>query len=174
MQKIILWALAVVIIAGGWYLYSAKGSAQAPSESSETPAQETADTDADAQVGVPPVVPAAKPNTEAAATPPAGALAQVIAYTDAGFSPSSVTIKKGQTIRWTDNSVSNVWPASAVHPEHGAYPQKSSSDCLGSSFDACRGLSQGESWDFTFDHAGNWKFHNHLKASQTGVVNVTE
>lgn len=166
-QKSILWFLAVIIIAGGWYLYSAKGNKSAVSENTGTPAQEAVNTGTGAIA-----VPEAGPGTGAAVSP--GVPDAVITYTDAGFVPSSVTVKKEQTVRWMNNSGSQVWPASAAHPSHGVYPQKSSSDCLGSSFDACKGLSQGESWDFKFDYAGEWKYHDHLKASQWGVVKVTQ
>lgn len=162
-QKSILWVLAVIIIAGGWYLYASKPA----QENGGVPAQEAVNTGTGAIA-----VPETGPGTGAAVSP--GVSDAVITYTDAGFVPSSVTVKKGQTVRWMNNSGSKVWPASAVHPTHGVYPQKSASDCLGSSFDACKGLAQGESWDFTFDVVGEWKFHNHLNASQRGAVNVTE
>ena len=166
MQKATLWILGLVIIIGGWYLWTQMGTS-APSENTDVFAQETADADIGVQAGnASPAVPSASSNANVPAT--------VITFTDAGFNPSSITIKKGQTVRWMNNSGSKVWPASAVHPQHSAYPQKSASDCLGSSFDACRALSQGESWDFTFTYVGNWKFHDHLHSSNTGVVNVTE
>ena len=98
-----------------------------------------------------------------------------VTYTDAGFSPSSVTIKQGQTVRFVNNSSSQeMWPASAVHPTHSVYPQKSGSDCLGSSFDACKSLKPSESWSFTFDSVGEWRYHDHLHASKTGTVVVTQ
>lgn len=168
MQKATLWILGLVIIIGGWYLF-AKSDSQAPSEAG-TQSQEQEDADIKALA---PNAPADAPDV-VVDVPQASIPETVVIYTDAGFNPSSVIIKKGQTIRWANNSGSKVWPASAVHPQHGAYPQKSASDCLGSSFDACRGLTQGESWDFKFDNGGVWKFHNHLNASHTGVVNVTE
>ena len=162
-QKSILWILAVVIIAGGWFLYSS------------TPAQEAGETDEGVSgVVASQAVPVEGANTNVTEMVVSKVPDSVITFTDAGFVPSSVTVKKGQTVRWENNSGSKVWPASAVHPSHAVYPQKSASDCLGSSFDACRGLSQGESWDFKFDEAGEWKFHNHLNSSQFGAVNVTE
>ena len=167
MQKNVLWILAVVIIAGGWFLYSSKASAPTVSENADTPLQEVAGTASGAMP-----VPGTGPVSETIVSP--AIPDAVIIYTDAGFSPSSVTVKKGQTVRWANNSGSKVWPASAVHPQHSAYPQKSASDCLGSSFDACKGLVQGESWDFKFDYVGEWKFHNHLNGAQKGAVTVTE
>lgn len=99
----------------------------------------------------------------------------LIAYTDSGYSPSTVTIKKGDTVRFVNNSTSQeTWPASAVHPTHSVYPGKTAADCLGSAFDACRGLKSGEFWEFTFNEVGTWRFHDHVHASKTGSVIVTE
>jgi len=163
MNKTVLWVLALVIIAGGWFLYSST-PAQEAGETGESVEGDTASQQ----------VPAADAAVNVTATVGVNVPAEVITFTDNGFVPSTVTVKKGQTVRWANNSGSKVWPASAVHPSHAVYPQKSASDCLGSSFDACRGLAQGESWDFTFNYVGEWKFHNHLNASQWGAVIVTE
>ncbi len=96
----------------------------------------------------------------------------LVSYTESGFSPASVTIKRGQTVRFVNNAGRETWPASAFHPTHGVYPEKSGSDCLGSSFDACRGLKPGEFWEFTFNTVGSWKYHDHLSASKTGTIVV--
>src|SRR3989344_2564675 len=168
MQKAILWVLGLIIIIVGWYLFTTEPnnspeSSQVAGEQANgavvdvTGGETKSAKNAEVTVEVSPVVPAT-----------------VITYTDTGFVPSSVTIKKGQSVRWMNNSGSGVWPASAVHPTHSIYPQKSASDCLGSSFDSCRGLAKGESWDFAFNSVGEWRFHDHLHASKTGVVNVTE
>ena len=101
--------------------------------------------------------------------------AATIAYTEGGYAPASVTIKKGETVRFANNTTAeDTWPASSVHPTHSVYPEKSSADCLGSAFDACRGLKPGESWEFTFNEVGEWRFHDHIHASKTGLVVVTE
>ena len=104
----------------------------------------------------------------------ASALAATITYTNDGFSPSTVTVRKGQTVQWVNKSDSDVWPASGSHPTHAVYPQKSSSDCLGSSFDACAAIAADASWDFTFSQIGTWKYHNHMNSSEAGTVIVTE
>lgn len=175
MQKSIVWVLGVIIIVAGWFLFTTKGTTQAPSENSETSAQESIDADTGAgSTGESSVTAAAGTGTGAGATVATNVPTTVITYTDAGFVPSSVAIKKGQTVRWENNSGSKVWPASAVHPTHSVYPQKSASDCLGSTFDACKGLQKGESWDFTFNNVGEWRFHDHLHAYNTGSVTVTE
>ncbi|MEK7147152.1 MAG: DUF5667 domain-containing protein, partial [Patescibacteria group bacterium] len=75
-----------------------------------------------------------------------------------GFSPVILKIKKGDSVIWKNSSVNPSWPASAVHPDHKAYPEKGG--CLGSKFDSCRGLKQGESFTFIFNHAGSWNYHD--------------
>jgi len=97
-----------------------------------------------------------------------------ISITDDGFVPARVTVHKGATITWKNEGENSHWPASAVHPTHSAYPEHTSEDCLGSSFDACLGLNLGESYSFRFNTVGVWGFHDHLNARMTGVVEVIE
>lgn len=94
----------------------------------------------------------------------------VVGYTDSGFSPSTLTVPKGTTVTFVNKSSKNVWPASAIHPVHKAYP--TTGGCIGSTFDACRMLAPGEEWPFIFDIAGSWKYHNHISPGQTGTIVV--
>ncbi len=94
----------------------------------------------------------------------------VVTYTDAGFSPKEVKIKAGETVVFKNESSKSMWPASAMHPTHAVYP--TTGGCLGSTFDACKGLLPGESWSFKFDIAGNWKYHDHLTPTFFGAVEV--
>ncbi len=98
----------------------------------------------------------------------------LITYTNEGFSPRDVTITSGQRIRFLNASNEETWPASGVHPTHSLYPEKQSTDCLGSSFDSCYPLKQGEFFDYTFYYTGEWRYHDHNHAYQTGSVTVTE
>lgn len=106
-------------------------------------------------------------NTQAV-TPTVGAEASeevettTIEYTDEGFNPSSVTIKSGDSVTWTNNSSSQMWVASSPHPVHTDYP----------GFDALKGMQEGESYTFTFTKTGAWKYHNHLNPSMFGEVVV--
>lgn len=93
-----------------------------------------------------------------------------ISITDAGFEPKEVKIKKGETVSWINESSRSSWPASALHPTHAVYPE--GGGCIGSAFDACRGLETGEEFSFLFNHAGTWKYHDHLAPSRTGTVIV--
>ncbi len=90
------------------------------------------------------------------------------------FEPSEITVEKGTRVRFLNESDVEVWPASAIHPTHSIYPEKSESDCLGSSFDSCRPILRGEFFAFTFDVAGEWRYHDHVRAYKTGVITVEE
>lgn len=89
---------------------------------------------------------------------------------DGKYSPRELTIKKGDTVVWTNKSDRRIWPASASHPTHRVYPAKGG--CIGSAFDACKGLNNGDSFRFTFNEAGTWKYHDHLHSSVTGAIVV--
>ena len=162
-MKNFLWALVAVVLFGGGYLLWT-GSAKAPTVVESDVNSETS------------------PNTDVDKDEDTAGIednfAASIAYSSEGFSPSTVTIKKGQTVRFLNTSNENTWPASAVHPRHQAYPGSDIKKCGGGEqgliFDACRGLIPGEMWDFTFTQAGTWKYHDHLHASKTGSVTVTE
>jgi len=67
-----------------------------------------------------------------------------------------------------------MWVASAVHPTHTLYAGTSLSEHCGNgaandSFDQC---DAGDDYSFTFKKTGEWKYHNHVNASQTGTVIV--
>jgi plastocyanin len=94
----------------------------------------------------------------------------VVTMTESGFSPATVTIKKGGTVIFHNSGATPIWPASAKHPTHTVYP--TTGGCLGSTFDACKGIEPGKSWAFKFDVAGTWAYHDHLNAARFGKVVV--
>ena len=98
--------------------------------------------------------------------------AATITYSASGFSPNPVTIKKGETIIFVNESGHDMWIASAMHPTHAVYPEKTPGDCFGSAFDACKGISSGQSWSFTFNSVGEWGYHDHLSTKNFGKVIV--
>ena len=93
-----------------------------------------------------------------------------IKITSTGFEPKTLTVKAGTTVTFVNEDSNKHWPASAMHPTHNVYPE--SGGCIGSKFDACKGLEQGESFSFTFNEKGSWKYHDHLSVSSTGTVVV--
>lgn len=107
--------------------------------------------------------------------PPAPAPAPVISpgtvvYANEGFAPAELTVKKGTAVTFLNDSVFQMWPASAVHPTHAAYPVKGG--CIGSTFDACKGIEPGASWTFTFNAVGRWQYHDHLSSAKRGTIIV--
>lgn len=98
--------------------------------------------------------------------------AVTVTYTTSGFKPSTVEVTEGQTVTFINQSDRKMWVGSDDHPTHTKYPVKSAGDCLGSSFDSCRGLAVGESFTFTFTEAGSWGYHNHSQAGHRGTVVV--
>lgn len=99
-----------------------------------------------------------------------------VTYLDSGYSPAIVTVKKGDTVYFENKSSKMMWTASAGHPIHSVYPGSNIEMCgtntLIAIFDACRGYSFGELWEFIFIHQGTWKYHNHLQSNHTGTVVV--
>lgn len=86
----------------------------------------------------------------------------IVNYTDNGFSPASITVPKGATVMFNNNSSNPFWVASNPHPTHTDYPE----------FDAKKDISVGSSYDFTFTKTGTWGYHNHLNPSEGGTVIV--
>ena len=93
-----------------------------------------------------------------------------IEITSSGFNPKTLTITAGIEVTFVNKDSKPHWPASAVHPTHEVYPE--SGGCVSSKFDACRGLSQEESFSFVFNQKGTWRYHDHLNPSLRGTIIV--
>ncbi|MBI4062315.1 cupredoxin domain-containing protein [Candidatus Gottesmanbacteria bacterium] len=85
-------------------------------------------------------------------------------YTDSGFMPNTITVKQGTTVRFTNQSSRGMWVASAVHPTHQLLP----------GFDQLKSVEKGGTYEYTFAKVGTWKYHNHVNATDTGTVVVTQ
>ena len=107
---------------------------------------------------------------------PAEISGKVVQITEDGFSPDFVEINNGESVTFINKMSSKSWPASNTHPTHKDYPSSDIKKCFGDGkeevFDACKGLSEGESYTFVFDESGEWKYHDHLSSRKTGVVLV--
>lgn len=86
----------------------------------------------------------------------------IVTYTNAGFSPQVLRIKKGEPVTFKNMTTAQMWVASDPHPAHSTL----------SSFDALRGMIQGETYIYTFTKLGTWGFHNHANASHKGTIIV--
>ena len=81
-----------------------------------------------------------------------------------GFNPDDITIKLGDTVEFSSKNGKPYWPASNLHPSHRAY----------SEFDPKQPIEPEDTWSFTFDKVGEWKFHGHLAPYWVGIIRVTE
>jgi len=162
-KTIITIIIIAVVLVGGYFLlrntYQTAPTDSQPSSQqliTELPASEPSTQQPPSQLPLVSQAPAVKEN--------------LVTYTNSGYSPNALTVKKGETVTFKNQSSRSMWTASAVHPTHHAYP--TSGGCLGSTFDACAGIQPGNSWSFKFDISGNWKYHNHLSPNDTGTIIV--
>jgi plastocyanin len=85
-----------------------------------------------------------------------------VQYTNSGFTPAVITIKQGYTVQFVNASDGEMWVASNPHPTHTDYP----------AFDEKKSVSKGGVYEFTFDRAGTWGYHNHDSFLMAGTVVV--
>ncbi|MCE9549076.1 hypothetical protein K8Q98_01620 [Candidatus Nomurabacteria bacterium] len=86
-----------------------------------------------------------------------------IVLTKDGFSPKEISIRQGDSVVFSSNLGQPFWPASDLHPTHGVYPE----------FDPRQPVDGASSWSFTFNQAGDWRFHDHLNSLFTGRIKVS-
>lgn len=105
----------------------------------------------------------------------------VVRMSEDGFEPKSLEIAQGDTLTFKNVGTEPHWPASNIHPTHRLYPGSDIEYCDNppadeplANFDSCGGVPPGESFSFTFDFPGLWRFHDHLFPQFTGKVNVLE
>lgn len=144
---LIVFMLIALAAIGGVVYYRSRGK---PPPEADQPSAETA--------------PAPQPGAPPAQTSGEAAGQQTIEITASGFSPATVSVKKGTTVIFVNRDSTPHWPASGMHPTHQL--------CQG--FDALHGLQTGESYRFTFDDVKECPFHDHLNVSLHGKVTVTE
>ncbi len=145
---IVVIVIAVVIVALGGFLLSKQTK-------KETPAA--------VETGMP--VPGSDTKETKAETNAGTRGEKTVAYDAQGFSPKTITIKKGETVVWRNQTGKPASVASAVHPTHLLYPE----------FDQYKTDQRGkDEFRFAFEKVGTWRYHDHLNASMTGTVIVTE
>lgn len=130
--------------------------------------------DNESNINPPPPAPAGGTTTP----PPPAATSVIVKYTNSGYVPADVTIKKGQSVTWINESTKNMWVASAIHPTHAVYAgtdlAQHCPDASNNAFDECKGDAPGSTYTFTFNKVGVWRYHDHIDATKFGKVTVTE
>ena len=87
--------------------------------------------------------------------------AGTVTFSDSGVSPSTVTIKSGESLTWVNNSSKSVQVGSANHPTHTLNRELTSGEFVTE-------LAPGASATVTLTKKGTWGYHNHLDPSVTG------
>ena len=154
-QKNIMWlALAGVgalVFIGGYVLFRPLGQpSSSPGYSSPS------------SYSVPPTAPSATRPATPPSTSPEKTATSTVTYRNGVFSPSTITINAGEAIVFQNENSSSLWVVSDPHPVHSDLP----------GFDARRGMSQGETYSFTFTQKGAFGYHNHLNPGARGTIVV--
>lgn len=144
---IILAAVVTLLIAGA-VVYALQNANQA--EEASTSSQNQSDTTTGSK----------DPASEAAPTPSERVS---ITFTDNGFEPEDITVKKGTIVTVTNQSSKSVQFSSDDHPSHRENTEMN-----------LKTLNPGESESYTATTTGNWGYHDHIDDSQTGTVTVEE
>lgn len=162
-NKVVVGLVVLLVgVAAGWYLLQGGKPVQ------ETPLR----TGEDVVETTPPTQAPVTISDEALATGATGAAMEKggvpgkmsVNYGEGGFVPNNVSVKKGTTVVWTNQSQGGMWVASAVHPTHQLLP----------GFDQLKSVGAGGTYEYSFTKVGTWKYHNHVQAADTGSVVVTE
>ncbi|MBY0309969.1 cupredoxin domain-containing protein [Patescibacteria group bacterium] len=85
-----------------------------------------------------------------------------IIMTERGYDVKTLEIEVGQRVIFKNEGSEGLWPASNIHPTHEIY----------SEFDPKKPILPGQSWEFTFDKEGEWRFHDHLLPTIVGTIRV--
>lgn len=173
---VIIILIALGVLGAGWFLFMNKPITPTTMEQRAISGDTTNTNDADSSItsgaGIGVDVNVDNTSTGSTASVPMSA---TVTYSASGYSPSSVTIKKGGTVTWVDQGTGKMWTATASHPTHTVYGgttlQEHCDDTTDTSFDQCKNSSQ---YSFTFNKTGTWRYHNHSQASHFGSVVVVE
>ncbi len=153
-QGLIIAIILIIIGALGWYFFVSPRFVQAPElEPVEEPILEI-------------------PSESEQPAP----LRAAVLYTDAGFVPATITVKKGTIVTFINQTANeDMWIGSDEHPTHSQYDGTNKDDhcpdTTGTVFDQCQ---EGERFSFTFQKVGTWHYHNHRDDDIRGTVIVTE
>ena len=170
MSKKLIWILILALLIIGLIILLNSGASD-----STVPSQENLG-NAVKNGGVSSAVPA--PGSSDVEEVKVSSAAGVVTYTNNGFSPRIIEVRKGESVTWINESSRNMWVASAIHPTHKAYDGTSlrehCNDAGATPFDACESIPSGAEWSFNFDQLGEWGYHDHVNAFRTGKVVVSE
>ena len=156
--------LGIIIVIIGVVAWSFSSRTPAPAEDI-TPAPSSSATNTPAQSN--------NNSTSTATSTPVSAM--TVRYTEAGFSPATLTVASGTVVTFINQGGPEMWVGGDEHPSHTNYDGTSrEAHCVGStpsvtSFDQC---GVGGTYSFMFSKAGTWEYHNHRRSSHRGTIVV--
>ena len=142
MKGLIILIVVVGVFGAGWYFYSQSR----PAPTGETPSS---------------LAPASGSNVPETLVS-GGGKEVTVEMTPAGFSPATLTVKAGDTVKFVNKDNKDRWPASGIHPTHQLCP----------GFDALKPLKTGEEYSFTFSQEKECPMHDHLNPAFRGKITV--
>ncbi len=147
--------LAVVVVGAGAFWFLSRDSEPENTDQSTTSPSQVDEADNRQAAGNN----QAETNTDTAT--PSAAEEVVITVSSNGFSPRTVTVKAGQTIKIVNNTNDTVDFASDDHPTHTIQSELNVGD-----------IEPGESATFTVESVGTWGYHDHNNDSLLGTIIV--
>jgi plastocyanin len=136
-RKVIITTVVVVVGLGGWWVIASMSANDMNDSSNDTTNGQEQGESADE-------------NVEAAAT---------ITYTGEAFTPATITVKAGDTIKIMNDGENVMYFASDEHPTHLDNSELNVGD-----------VEPGSSATFTIASSGTWGFHDHYNASAGGEI----
>jgi plastocyanin len=110
-------------------------------------------------------VPGAVSSIKKTATPSAATMtksgAYIVSYTTSGFNPVAITLKRGKSVHFVNNS-NKAMRISAVDQNSQVFHELSQEQSVG----------RGGTYDFTFLTAGNWYYMNRNNSADRGTIVV--
>lgn len=151
-KKLVIGLVAVVIVVAGFAaVFGLHKNASAPANQEAASSQAADETDSSEQ-------------TEATSSnDQTSSQTATITFTDDGFMPSTLTVKKGTVVTVKNSSSNRVQFSSDDHPTHRLDPEIN-----------LEVLEPGESASFTAKTVGTHGFHDHIDDSKVGTLIVTE
>lgn len=98
-------------------------------------------------------------------------------YTNSGFSPKVLTIRRDTTVNFVNTTNASMWVASDPYPTNSGYSGTTADqhcpDTSGTHFDECSSVGKGNTYSFTFLKVGTWTYHDQQHPANTGTIIVT-
>ncbi len=88
-----------------------------------------------------------------------------VTYTDSGFTPSSVTLKKGGTLTWKNDASDQVQIGVNPHPVHTGNRAITNGEFT-------LDLNPGDTKTITINDTGTFGYHDHLDPTISGTIIV--